>query len=185
MRKGTRGLVLGALFSALAVVSLYIASLWPTGQLGFAAVAALFIAAAVIESGSVYGALVFVVTSLISFFIMPNRAPLLLFICFFGYYPILKSLAERLRNIIVQTIIKLAVFNLALTAVRFLFSEMLLGGDGNANVRIVIIGEFDVEPFYLYIIGSLGFLAYDYGFTKLIRFYINRISKNAKEQSAD
>ena len=79
MSTKTRNLTLSALFSALATVSLYVASVWPTGQLGLTAVASLFVAASIIESGIKFGAYVYVVSSLISVIIVPNKITAFIF----------------------------------------------------------------------------------------------------------
>ena len=163
----TRNLTLSALFSALAVVVLYVASVFPTGQLGLAAVASLFVAAAIIESGLSFGIYVYVVSSVIAFLLVPNRMISFLFILFFGYYPILKSLIERHGRLVVQILIKLVVFNVALTVLWFLFRELFIAAL-----------PFELHLVFVCLIGSIVFLIYDYGFTKLIWFYINRISKN-------
>ena len=174
MGKNTRKLTLSALFSALGVVTLYVASVWPTGQIGLTAVASLFVAAAVIESGIVSGISVFAVTSLIAFLIVPNRVPPILYVLFLGFYPILKSLLEKRGHIILQTIGKLVVFNASFAVAWFLLREILFDSE-----------IFDFDAVFLFIGGSVVFLLFDYGFTKLIWFYINRISKRIGSKNYD
>ena len=169
MSKKTRNITLSALYSALAVISLYIASIWPTGQLGLTAVASLFVAAAVIESGISFGIYVYVISSLIGVLIVPNIAPML-FILFFGYYPILKSLIERLKQKALQIILKLFVLNIAFTVIWFLFNELFLTAI-----------DFDLHVIIIFLIGNIVFLFFDYGLTKLIWFYITRISEMIKK----
>jgi len=166
MNKKTRNMTLSALFAALTVISLYIASIWPTGQLGLVAVASLFVAAAVIDIGIGSGVSVFIVSSVIGMLILPNRMAPGLFIMFFGYYPVIKSLIERLRGTALQWILKLAVFNGALTVIWFLMRNVIIGFAGEIDNLLLI-----------YIGGSVVFVIFDYGFTKLIWFYINRVSK--------
>ena len=178
MGKSTRKLTLAALFSALAVVMLYVATLWPTGQLGLAAVASLFVVAAVIESGLVSGLSVYIVSSLIAFLIVPNKAPVILFVLFFGYYPILKSLIEKRMKLVWQIIAKLAVFNISSTVAGYFLMELMLASINDENGRVFTAFNSVIEQVIIYVIGSLVFLLFDYGMTKLIWFYINRISKN-------
>ena len=178
MNKSTRKLTLSALFSALAVISLYLASVWPTGQLGLAAVASLFVAAAIIESGLTTAAAVFVVSSLLAFLVVPNRLPLVLYICFFGYYPLIKSLIEKRGHIVAQLLGKLAVFFVSLTMTLFVLAG-LLSYEFNANEYIQCLDSLDYNLglILLYAGGGVVFLLYDHGFSKLIRFYVDRISK--------
>ena len=157
---------MSALFSTLAFVSLYIASIWPTGQVGFAASASLFVAAAVIETGRVSGICVFIISSALSLLLSPNRAAPLLYIAFFGYYPVIKSFIEQSKRVVLEWVLKLLVFNASLTVIWFLLRGFILDIELN-QLGIVI----------LYIGGSVLFAVFDYGFTKVVNLYINRISK--------
>ena len=158
---------MGALFSALAVVILYFASVWPTGQPGLAAAASMFVAAMVIESGPVPGVFVFVVSSALAMLLLPNRSAAILYISFFGFYPIVKSFIERLRGTVLQWALKLAVFNISLTVVWFILRELFFD-----------FGSFAPHIILIYIGGNAVFALFDYGFTKVIRFYINRIRRD-------
>ena len=164
MNKKTRALTLSALFTALCVISLYSASVSPTGQLGFAAFASLFVAGAVIESGLSYGIYVYVAGSALSMLLFPGRTAPLLFILFFGYYPVIKSLIERIKLISVQWALKLLVFNVSLTVIYFIL-KVLMFDITDSTISVVV----------LYIGGSALFALFDYGYTKVIRFYSARI----------
>ena len=167
MSKKTKSITLTALISALAVVILYVASVWPTGRIGLVAVASVFTAAAVIEAGIRPGIYVFIVSSALGLLLIPEKSAALLYIVFFGYYPVIKSLIERIKGIVLQYALKLIVFNAAFTVVLFLLRALILGG-------------YSVLPgvAVLYPGGNVVFLLFDYGFSKLIWFYINRVSKN-------
>ena len=171
MNKKTRNLSLSALFTAFAIISLYIASVWPTGQLGLTAVASLFVAAAIMESGISYGIYVYIVSSAISMLIVPNRLTPVLFILFFGYYPVIKSLIEKLKYKILQILTKLLVFNISFLIIYYLFSELVLA-----------FVSFDLNVIIIFLIGNIVFLLFDYGYTKLIWLYINRISNIMKNK---
>jgi len=166
MSKKTRVITLSALFSALAVISLSIASVWPTGQLGLVAVSSLFTAAAVIEAGIAPGIYVFIVSSALGMLILPNKAAPLLYLLFFGYYPVIKSLIERNANKLIQWALKLLVFNAALTAIWFLFRELIIG-----------FATITPGAAILYPGGNIVFVLFDYGYSKVVWFYINRVSK--------
>ena len=105
MSKKTRNLTLSALFAAFTVISLYFASIWPTGLFGLVAFSSLFATAAVIDAGLASGISVFLVSSILGMLIIPDKAAPLLYIFFFGYYPVVKSLIERIRYIIITRIL--------------------------------------------------------------------------------
>ena len=170
MRKRTRVITISALFSALSVLFLYIASIWPTGRFGLAALASLFVAAAVIESGLGAGIYVYIVSSIISMLILPIRTAPFLFLLFFGYYPVIKSLIERIGPKPLQWALKLLVFNASLSAIFFLLSGIVFGQDYILpGVHVAYFG------------GNVVFVLFDYGFTKVIWLYIERVSKFLKK----
>ena len=166
MSRKTRMLTLSALFTALTVISLYIASVWPTGLYGLVAFASMFCAAAVIDAGISYGLYVYIISSVLGIILLPDKAAPVLYIFFFGYYPVVKSLIERLHKAVFQWVMKLLVFNAALTIMWFLFRNLIFSIDNKLSYL-----------FLLYLGGSVVFAIFDYGFTKVIWLYINRISK--------
>jgi hypothetical protein len=172
MNKGTRIITLAALFTALSVVMLYLANLLPTVQLGFAAAASLFAVAAVIETGLVSAIFVFIGSAVIGTLLLPDKTALLVYVLFFGYYPVIKSIAERIRSLVLSWALKLAVFEAAFSLIWFLFRSLVFSG------RIL-----DVNGVVVYLAGTLAFLAFDIGLTRLIGFYIGRISKNIKKNN--
>ena len=188
MSKNTRKMTLSALFSALSVIVLFIASVWPTGLYGIVAFASLFVAAAVIETGVVYGVYVFIVSSVLGLLLLPDKEAPLLYIVFFGYYPVLKNLIERIgsrdqengvmdqetgetRGVhefpkAAQWFLKLAVFNVALTIMWVLLKELLMGINGIVPGVLIV-----------YLLGNAVFILFDYGYSKVLLFYIERVSK--------
>ena len=154
-----------ALLSALAVIMLYIASVWPTGQLGLAAVASFFVAAGVIESGVRAGIYVYVVSSALAGLLLPDKAAPFLFILFFGFYPVLKLLIERIGSVPVRWILKFAVFNASLSVIWFLLRELIFAsGDSFPGTILIYIG------------GNAIFALYDYGYSKALLLYKDRVS---------
>ena len=158
-----------AVMAALSVVFIYLASVFPTGRLGFVAVSSLFGIAAVIESGMIAGVMVYIVSSLLALLLVPNKLIALIYVMFFGYYPVLKSLAERVKSRVLEWAIKLAVFNGALTLMMLTIKGILIPQAAESIPMAVI-----------YIGVNIVFAVFDFGVTKLIAFYLNRISKNIR-----
>jgi len=169
MSKKTRVITLSALFSALSFISLYIASVWPTGRYGLVAFSSIFVAGAVCEAGIASGVYVFIICSALGMLLLPDKSAPVLYILFFGYYPVLKSLIERVRRAYLQWILKLLVFNAAFIAL------WLIAGT-------LVFGSGDYPPWIFPILATglnLVFVLFDYGFSKVIRFYIDTVSKYA------
>lgn len=170
MSKKTRRITLAAVFTALTVISLYLTNILPTVRLGFAAAASLFAVAAVIETGIVAAIFVFIGSSVISALLLPDKTAVLLYVLFFGYYPVIKSLAEKFRSKLPNWALKLVVFEAAFTLIWFLFRSLIF----DAKV-------LEIPVLLVYLIATLAFLAFDIGLTRLIGFYIYRISKNTRK----
>jgi len=156
-----------ALFTAGAVVMLYLGMFFPLMALTFSALAALFVAAAVIEGGPIYGLYCAVATALTGLILMPVQPVFLLYLIFFGAYPVVKSLAERQRSQILGWGIKYAVFFVALTLYMTVLRELLFGTIPFDDQALPLI----------YAGGAVVFLVYDIGMSKLIGFYLARVYK--------
>ncbi len=90
----------------------------------------------------------------------------IMFIAFFGYYPILKGLIESLRRRVIEYIIKFLLFNIVMAGVYALFIfvfGMPLDQMGNFGkwTLLVIFG-----------MGNVAFFLYDFTITQLIGLYM-------------
>ncbi|UOO36884.1 hypothetical protein IZU99_06235 [Oscillospiraceae bacterium CM] len=174
MRGSARTVTVTAVMSALTLVFLYLANILPTGQLGMIAAASLFGVAAVIEGGMKAGIFVYLVSTGLAALFVPDKSAVLLYALFFGYYPVLKSLAERLKPVWLAWAVKLLVFNAVLTVVLFLF-------------KALVYDRFlpSVPVYLAYLAGSAVFVVFDIGLRRLIEFYIVRISRNIRKNNSD
>lgn len=170
MKGRTRTITLSALLTALTVVFLYLGSVLPTVRFAFSAASSLFAVAAVIESGLGAAVFVFICSSVLGALIVPEKTPILIYALFFGYYPIIKSLAERLRSAVLNWTIKVGVFNAALTTVWFLFRSIFFSA-----------AFLETSSILIYAGGNLAFVLFDIGMTRLISIYIVRISKQIRK----
>ena len=161
----------GGVFAALSLLLLYGATLMPSGRIGMVAVAGLVPAAAVISGGLGTGFLCYGATALLGLLLLPDKGCALLYALFFGLYPMVKYLIERLRKLPLELILKLAWFNLILIVFLFGFSALLFP----------LLPQIMRTPLPLFGIGNVVFLIYDYGFSKLITCYALRIRKATRK----
>lgn len=159
-----------AILGALSLILVYIASIAPSGNWGFVAVAGLFPAAAVISVGMKAGFLCWTGVSVLSFLILPGKFCALLFTVLFGLYPMVKALSERVRRKGMRYVLKLVFFNAAFTLIFVVMKAAVL--DSLPSVLTI--------PWLLYGVANVVFLLYDFGFSKLIGFYIARIGRAVK-----
>lgn len=160
-------LALAAMLTALSLVVLWAAAMAPWGRIGLVAVAGLMPAAAVISAGPAAGGLCWAGTSVLALILLPSKGCGLLYLIFFGLYPLVKWAAERLRKLPLELVVKLAFFNVALTVLWFGLRGIFLWG----------IPQAEELGWLLYPIGNVVFLVYDYGFSKLIAFYAARVDR--------
>lgn len=164
---GAARVALVGVFSALSVVVLYLAAVTPTGQLGVVAIAGLMPAAAVVSANLPAGVFCYAATGILGVLLSPDKGGALLYLVFFGLYPLVKCVIERKHKLPLEWACKLIFFNLALTACWFFLRAALLSG----------LPTFFEQLWVLYLAGNVVFVIYDVGFSKLIALYAARIDK--------
>ena len=114
-RKSTR-VALGGMASALCLLLMFMTGLIPFGTFALPAMAGIVLIVVVVEMGRSTAALVYAAVSLLSLFMCPDKEAAMMFIGFFGFYPVIKELLDRIRPKILQGLCKFAVFNAAILA---------------------------------------------------------------------
>ncbi|MCQ4635358.1 hypothetical protein NE619_01330 [Anaerovorax odorimutans] len=165
--KKTFKLALGGICLALSVVFMFGASFVPGVELTLYALSSLFIAVMIIETGVKGGVLLYVAAVLLGLLVVPNKVAILPYACLFGIYGILKYYIEKIRNPVVQVLLKVLFFAGLLSAAFLGFRGVALG-----NVELP-----DLPAGVLIAAGVLFLLLYDLIYTLLIRIYRKRFRK--------
>ena len=158
------------MLAALQLVLLYMGTALPSWKLALTACAGIINAAVLIECGVSSSILAFVAVSALGAVILPQKSLALLYIAFFGYYPLLKSAAEHTSGRVLEWIVKLAVFNVACAICWIAF-------------RYGFITDFvlpDIAIVLLWLGLNAVFVVYDIGLSRLIMLYIQRVHRNLK-----
>ena len=161
--KGTRALTVAAILCALGVILLAIGSLFQFLDISMAALASFLVIFAVIEMGGKYPFLIFVVTALLSILLVPYKTAPLLYLCFAGYYPMLKAVLEGRLPRVWAWVLKVVVFNVALALTLFL--------------SLKLFAAFTIPEPWLYLafpVCSVVFVVYDVALTRVISAYLFR-----------
>ena len=163
---------MGAMLTALSVVIL-IPSALEVFVYALPAIAGMLIVFAILEMGSRWAITVYISTSAIALITVPNKEAVMLYVAFFGYYPVLKAFLESKMKRPVEYAIKFAVFNASMIGA-YLFMihvfgmpyEKLMGIDGE-------IGEIAKHmPKILLGLGNIVFILFDKGVTNVISLYV-------------
>ena len=166
------------IIAALGVISNLLTGLIPIGTYALPAISGAILSIIVIEQSQKQAFSVYIITSLLSAILAVDKEAVAYYIFFFGYYPIIKSYLERIKNKILQFVLKLSVFNISMVCTYFV------------SIKILSIPEDSFEifgvnlPIVFLIIGNFVFLLYDKAISGFLVLYIykwrNIIFKNLK-----
>lgn len=166
----TRRLTVCGILAALSVVGMLVGAVTEVLDLSMLVLASLCIVFAVIEIGVKWAWLVWGVTSLLCFLILPVKEVALLYLMG-GFYPIAKAGFEKYHPA-VSWILKFSLFN-TLLLFFILIAQKLLGLSGTGYQFAIL--EFAV--------GNAAFLLYDLCLTACITLYLVRLRSRLKVKS--
>lgn len=165
---------LGGVAAALSVLLMVLAGLTSTLVYAIPMLVGAILIVLVIEFGTGFATAVYVAVSVISLLILGNKEAAVMYVAFFGYYPILKSLIEKHFKPVLCWIIKYIVFNVAMVASYF------------AVTKIFMISFDDIASFgkwalpLLLLAGNVVFAMYDVLLTRLVTLYFYKWQKYIK-----
>jgi hypothetical protein len=165
MSDSVKKLSIASMLTAVGVTCLYFSGLIPSGQIAMVAIAGMFSCAAVIHCGLGYGFIVFAATAILGLLIVPDKGNALFYIAFFGYYPVLKSPIERIKNVWIGWVLKILIVNLAFAILWIIIGpEMFSYGRllGHAAVSAVLV-------------------IFDIGLSNIIATYIRRVATRTRK----
>ena len=167
MKKSTQ-VAVGGLASALCLLLMFLTGMIPFTTYALPAMAGIVLIAVVIENGTQTAALVYVSVSLLSLFLSPDKEAALMFLCFFGYYPVIKAKLEQIRPKLLELLAKYGIFNLAIIATYWVISYVL--GLPDILEELGELGKYSIA--ILLGMGNLVFFLYDRALTNLVTFYV-------------
>ena len=118
---------------------------------------------------------VYIAVSLLSLMLVPEKESVLMFVLFFGYYPIIRESFEKVKSKAIRFILKLLLFNVSLTVIE-LISVYIFGipffEDGVFSAGLLI--GFAV-------VMNLVFIMYDFLLKTFLILYEKKIEKRIKK----
>lgn len=155
---------------AVSLLFLFGATVFPYAEYALPALAGICLVILVIDFGYKNAVVAYVAVSLLAGILVPNKEAVILFIVFLGYYPILKSRLEQIKNHMLEWCAKLAIFNFAVLLSYYLMISVL----GMTEVLADFEG-FKYGIWVIWLLGNAVFVLYDFALTRLISFYLIRI----------
>lgn len=160
-----------AVVAAISTAMMMLTSFIPVGTYAIPIFAGALFVSVVVEYNCKWALGIYVVVSILSALLAGDKEAVVFFIALFGYYPILKNILERkIKNMILQWALKLAVFNAAAVAA-FFFAGFVLGITAE---EYTVFGVY--VPYLFLILGNIIFLFYDKALSVIVVFYVRAIS---------
>ncbi len=176
--KSSVKVALGGAVAALGLVLMFLTAIIPFGTFAFPTFAGMLLVVIVIEIGYGFSVAVYAVTAVLSFLLVPDKEAALIYTAFLGFYPIIKSLIERLPNKVMQIVIKLILFNACMIGAFFIAINLLSIPKESFNLFGVYL------PYVFLILGNFAFLLYDFCITRVVTIYLfkwhDKVNKNTK-----
>lgn len=171
--KKTGKITLCAMMAALASVFM-LTSYFLYLTYAIPAIAGLFIMVTVIEIDAKWATLAYVASAVIVALIAEPEAKML-YVLFFGYYPIVKAVFESLKNRVLEYVLKFTVFNVAVLFAYGVIASLI-------GVDISDMGDFGkYSAVVLLGLANVVFIVYDMAVTKMAQFYMIRLHSSVSK----
>ena len=171
--KNTKKITLCGMVASLSIV-IMLTSYFPYLTYAIPALAGIFMMVPLIECGVSWSFGTYIASSAIIFITGETEAKLL-YVLFLGYYPILKSLIERIKKQAVEWVLKLICFNAAAVAFYYV-SSMLFA------VSFDDLGDFGKYGAFIFLaICNVVFVIYDIGISRVASYYIISLHDKVKK----
>lgn len=169
--KRTSQIALSGMMSALSLLALLL-TIFPFSTYALPPLAGAFLIPLVIDCGKKWAFGAYVAVSLLSLFLVSDIESKMLFIGFFGYYPIIKSVLETLRTRFLEWLMKLSLFNITAVTGYTLLSKIGFSLEEFAVEGVSIPLGGMLLAFLL--AGNVIFILYDIGLTRALPLYFSR-----------
>lgn len=158
--------------ATLSVMVMFV-SYFPYLTYAIPAIAGLFMMVPLIECGVSWAFGTYIASSALIFITGETEAKIL-YILFLGYYPILKSLIEKINKQAVEWILKLICFNIAAVAFYYVSSRLFA-------VSFDDFGEWGKYGALIFLaICNVVFVLYDIGISRVASYYIYALHDKIK-----
>ncbi|WP_457942002.1 hypothetical protein [Caproiciproducens sp. LBM24188] len=160
------------IITAFCVMLLFLTGLIPIGTYALPAVAGVLLIVIVVELGTRWAWPVYFASSILAVFIAADKEAAMLYVLFFGYYPILKAVLEmKHMKLSVTYFLKFTVFNASMVLGYFL-SIYILGVPADS---FTVFGVY--LPVVYLLLGNITYFFYDLAITSLVVSYVQRFHK--------
>ena len=159
---------LGGVISSLCILAMFMTGVAPFLYLTLPMIAGALLIIIVVEVNASWAFLTYVAVSLLSIFVTFDKEAAIIFILFFGHYPILKYKLEKIPFKIVKTIIKFVIFNICIVADYQITIHLL--GISDFMDDFAFFGKYGL--YILWAFSNVFFVFYDYVLSGSVDIYL-------------
>lgn len=162
---------LGGVVSSLCILAMFMTGVAPFLYLTLPMLAGALLIVIVVEVNASWAFLTYVAVSLLSLFVTFDKEAAVIFILFFGHYPILKQKIEKIPTKLLKIIVKFIVFNICIVADYQVTIHLL--GLSDFMDDFAILGQYGI--YILWAFSNIFFIFYDYVLSGIVDIYIKRL----------
>ena len=165
----TKKMAFSAVMAALGTVLLLLSGVIPIATVAMPAIAGCLAIPVVVEAGRRWAVIIYTACSILSLFLASDKQAVLMFVLFFGYYPIIYANMGRISSKVLKMVAKLAVFNAAVVFEGLISVYLLkipfefLDGLGKLTIPVLLV------------LANAVFILYDYALDGLIVKYLRHV----------
>lgn len=172
--KNTKKITLCGMVAAISVV-IMLTSYFPYLTYAIPAVAGLFMMVPLIECGVAWSFGAYI-SSAVIILLVGEMESKILYVMLLGYYPIVKSLIERINKQAIEWVLKLICFNIAAVSFYFIASSALFG------VSFDDFGEWGKYGAWAFLgVCNVVFVIYDIGVSRIAGYYMMTLHNKVKK----
>lgn len=158
---------LGGVTASLAVFAMFLTGLAPFFTYLCPMIAGAVIMVIVVEASAPWAYATYAAVAVLCVFFTPDKEAAMIFIFFFGHYPILKSILEKMRSRFWEWIIKAAVFNVCVVSCYLVIIKVF-----GISALLDSLGEWGKYGLLIFMgIANVTFFMFDYCLSVWIQWY--------------
>ncbi len=169
MRKSAFNVAFGGIVSALCLVLEFSVGILPIFLYVFPMICSILMYILYTECGLKTSLCAYVVVSVLSLFMCPDKEAAMMFVMFFGYYPILRVYIQKLKPKVLKMLLKFATFNIAMV-LAYVIIIFVFG-----ITETDMMGELSWFWILLLAVGNVVFAMFDILLDRLLYVYEKKL----------
>ena len=168
MKKSSYKVALGGVIASIALFAMFMTGFAPFFTYVCPMFAGALMIMMVVEVSTKWAFATYAAIGILSIFTTPDKEAAMLFIFLLGYYPIVKSLIEKINNRVLEYVIKYAVFNVSVVSCYWIIINVF----GMAKV-FDSLGDWGKYGILIFLaLANVVFLIYDKFISSMVDLYI-------------